>query len=100
MRVLLLHSGITDARQWERELAAWPYDCSAPDLHVGFALDEPTILVGNSFGGRLALELTVLHPELVTALVLVAPGLGVSSPELEAVDERQERLVDAGDLDA
>jgi pimeloyl-ACP methyl ester carboxylesterase len=100
--VVLLHSGITDPRQWDRELGAWPYDCTAPDLHRGFELREPSVLVGSSFGGRLALELAVVHPELVTALVLVAPGLpgAASSPELDAVDEREERLVEAGDLDA
>jgi pimeloyl-ACP methyl ester carboxylesterase len=99
--VVLLHSGITDARQWARELAEWPYDCSAPDLHEGFELDAPSVLVGNSFGGRLALELAATRPELVTALVLVASGLGpFSSPELDAVGEREEELYEAGDYAA
>jgi 3-oxoadipate enol-lactonase len=100
--VVLLHSGITDARQWSRELAEWPHDCTAPDLHEGFELREPSVLVGNSFGGRVALEQAVLHPELVTALVLVAaalPGTDVG-PELEAVDEREEELYEAGDYAA
>lgn len=99
--VLLLHSGITDARQWERELREWPFETRAPDLHGGVELTEPCALVGNSFGGRVALDLAVLHPELVETLVLVAPGLrGAGSPELDAVDEREERLYEAGDYDA
>jgi pimeloyl-ACP methyl ester carboxylesterase len=101
-RVLLLHSGITDARQWEREVAEWPFECAAPDLHAGFELREPAVLVGNSFGGRLALELAVLHPELVRALVLVAPALPghETSAELDAVDAREEELFEEGELDA
>jgi 3-oxoadipate enol-lactonase len=95
--VILLHSGITDARQWKRELADWPFDCVAPDLQEGFALEQPSILVGNSFGGRLALELAVLQPGLVRALVLVAPALPghPTSPDLEAIDEREEELYEA-----
>jgi pimeloyl-ACP methyl ester carboxylesterase len=97
--VVLLHSGITDARQWARELADWPYGTVAPDLHDGFVLAEPSVLVGNSFGGRVALETAVLRPALVTALVLVAPALPghPGSPELDAVDEREEELYEAGD---
>ena len=102
MGVVLLHSGITDARQWRRELEEWPFETSAPDLHEGFELREPSLLVGNSFGGRIALELAALQPELVLALVLVAPALPghPGSPELEAVDEREEELYDAGDYGA
>jgi pimeloyl-ACP methyl ester carboxylesterase len=101
-RVLLLHSGITDTRQWSRELAEWPFDCVAPDLQAGFVLDAPSLVVGNSFGGRLALELSVLHPELVRALVLVAPALPgcETSPELDAVDAQEEELYEAGDYAA
>ena len=38
-------------------------------------LDAPAAVVGNSMGGRVALELAVLRPELVERLVLIAPGL-------------------------
>ena len=102
MGVVLLHSGITDRRQWRRELEAWPFETSAPDLHEGFELREPSILVGNSFGGRVALELAALHPELVRGLVLVAPALPghEGAAELDAVDEREEALYDAGDFEA
>jgi pimeloyl-ACP methyl ester carboxylesterase len=99
--VVLLHSGITDPRQWARELVEWPFDCTAPDPHEGFELQQPSVLVGNSFGGRIALELAATQPSLVTALVLVAAGLpGVGSPELDAIDEREEALYEAGDYAA
>jgi pimeloyl-ACP methyl ester carboxylesterase len=37
-------------------------------------IDEPALLVGNSMGGALALELAALHPEVVRGLVLVSPA--------------------------
>jgi len=99
--VVLLHSGITDARQWSREREAWPVETVAPDLHEGFELREPSILVGNSFGGRIALELAALQPELVRGLVLVAPALPghESSAELRAVGDREDELYESGDFE-
>ncbi|MDQ1521832.1 MAG: hypothetical protein QOI55_2905, partial [Actinomycetota bacterium] len=45
---------------------------------------EPTILVGNSMGGSIAVRIAAHHPELVDALVLVNPALpfarGIPSP--------------------
>ena len=38
-------------------------------------LDGPAAVVGASLGGRVALELAVLRPDLVDRLVLIAPGL-------------------------
>jgi 3-oxoadipate enol-lactonase len=100
--VTLLHSGITDPHQWDREQAAWPYDTLAPSLYLRYELTEPTVLVGNSFGGRIAMELAVLQPELVQALVLVAPALpgSVTDADLAEIDEREEALYDAGDYAA
>ena len=93
--VLLVHAGVADSRMWEPQvgvLRAAGYRVIAPDLR-GFGerrlepepyshvrdleglLDGPTAVVGSSLGGRVALELAVLHPNLVERLVLIAPGL-------------------------
>ena len=93
--VVLLHAGIADSRMWEPQvevLRAAGYRVLAPDLRgfgqrelepvpfshvrdVEALLDSPAAVVGNSMGGRVALELAVLRPDLVERLVLIAPGL-------------------------
>ena len=92
---LLLHAGIADSRMWqpqEAALGAAGFAVVAPDLRgfgqrppgtepfahtrdVEALLGGPTAVVGASLGGRVALELAVLHPDLVDRLVLIAPGL-------------------------
>jgi len=62
----------------------------------------PAALVGNSLGGRLALQTALAHPELVERLVLVAPGLPGWEWSSERVEHgrRAEELEAAGDLEA
>jgi 2-succinyl-6-hydroxy-2,4-cyclohexadiene-1-carboxylate synthase len=50
------------------------------------ASTEPVDLVGYSMGGRLALGLAILHPELVKSLVLLSSRRGLDCP-----DERERR---------
>lgn len=49
------------------------------DAHVEALVDtlgaEPALVVGHSFGGRLAFELAALKPDLVPALVLLDPAI-------------------------
>src|SRR3954452_17239505 len=63
---------------------------------------ESTALVGVSLGGRVALEVTLARPDLVSALVLVAPGLPghAWSDGLRAEWAKEEAAFEAGDLDA
>ena len=120
MRVLLLHAGIADARMWAPQVEALRdagHDPVAPDLpgygdaalepptvdYVGFAagrLDGPATVVGCSFGGRVALELTVARPELVERLVLVGAGLGAWdwSDAAQAGFAEEEEAIERGDL--
>lgn len=44
--------------------------------HAASLLERPAAVVGCSFGGRIALELAVVRPDLVERLVLVGAGLG------------------------
>jgi pimeloyl-ACP methyl ester carboxylesterase len=57
-----------------------PYTTQASVSHLGQLLDswgiDQVVLVGNSAGGRVAMEYTLLHPERVLALILVSPATG------------------------
>jgi 3-oxoadipate enol-lactonase len=118
-RVVLLHSAVGDSRQWARQVAALgdDFDVVAPDL-PGFGTEpEPTepfsfvdriaellpaSLVGNSFGGAIALRTALRHPERVDRLVLVGSGIPdwEWSTEMRDYFAREEEAVSRGDLDA
>src|ERR671936_3184279 len=97
--VVFVHAGIADSRMWDAQFASFADDFRVVRYDIaGFGrsplrggpfchwrdlvalLDELRIeqaaLVGNSFGGRIALDVAIAAPERVSALVLVAPGLG------------------------
>jgi 3-oxoadipate enol-lactonase len=65
-------------------------------------LDAPAALVGSSYGGLVCLEAAARQPELVTDLVLLDAPLPDHewSDEIEAYGDEEERLLEAGDLDA
>jgi pimeloyl-ACP methyl ester carboxylesterase len=62
---------------------------------------ERAAVVGNSFGGRVAIDLALAHPERISALLLVAPALTgfEGSAALDAFDEAEDALLDAGRVD-
>jgi pimeloyl-ACP methyl ester carboxylesterase len=116
-----LHAGIADSRMWrpqEAALGAAGFAVLAPDLRgfgqrpmgtvpfsnardVEALLDGPAVVVGNSLGGRVALELAVLRPDLVERLIVIAPGMpGWGwSDETRAGWAAEEEAFERGDLE-
>lgn len=115
--VVLIHGGFGDRRMWDDHFLALAVDhrvvrydlrgygrspapqaAYSPVDDLRALLDalgiEHATLVGNSMGGALALDFTLVHPERVDALVLVASAIGgfPTTPE--------ERAPFASDLDA
>ncbi|MFD4372690.1 alpha/beta fold hydrolase [Streptomyces sp. NPDC058486] len=123
--VVLLHSGVCDRRMWDGQFQALadaghrvvrcdlrgfgetPAD--APHLHADDVRDlldhlgaERAVLVGSSFGGEVALEFAVRHPGRTAALALLcaaAPVEHEEGPELTAFCEREDALLEAGDVE-
>jgi 3-oxoadipate enol-lactonase len=121
--VALVHEGICDSRMWDPQWESYarshrllrldlrgfgrsPLEAgrfsNARDLietleRHGF---ERAALVGVSLGGRVALEVAVARPKLVSALVLIAPGLpGEDPPDgLRRAWEEEEAALEAGDV--
>ena len=123
--VVLVHEGICDSRMWDREWQEWspsfrllrvdlrgfgnsplepgPFAQARDLIEVLEARGvERAALVGVSLGGRVALEVALARPELVSALVLVAPGLPGHewSQEMRDAWGEEEAAFEAGDLDA
>lgn len=123
--VVLVHAGVADHRMWDAVVPALAerhtvirYDLrgfgeSAPptgpfseadDLrrlldHLGH---ERVRLVGASWGGRVAVDFTLTHPDRVHSLALFAPpwpGYNWSA-EMVAYDQAETAALDAHDLDA
>ena len=119
MKVVLLHSAAGDSRLWRRQIDALSpeHDVVAPDL-PGFGQTPlptepfsyvetvsahlPAALVGNSFGGSIALRTALAQQERVPKLVLIAAGLPAWdwSEELRSYWADEEAAIEAGDLDA
>ena len=122
--VVLLHEGVCDSRMWDTQWEPWSREFRLLRVDLrgfgqtpldpgSFAHGQDVIealerhgfdraaVVGVSLGGRVALELAIARPELVTALVLVAPGLPghAWSEEMRAQWAEEEAAWEAGDLD-
>jgi pimeloyl-ACP methyl ester carboxylesterase len=122
--LVLVHEGICDSRMWDVQWEPWsrshrllrvdlrgfgrtPLE-AGPFAHARDVIEVmeresfgPTGLLGVSLGGRVALEVALARPELVSALVLVAPGMPGHewSEELRARWAEEEQAFEAGDLD-
>ncbi len=128
--IVALHPGVGDSRIWqwcapiwaeggsrvvaydrrsfgETRYVAEPHDDLVDLVAVTAATAaRPAVIVGNSMGGGLALNLAVAHPEHVAGLILIAPAApGYPEEEWSTVpaedeqDELVERAEAAGDLD-
>jgi len=126
--LLALHAGVADRRSWTpvMDALAGRYRCAAYDRR-GFGTTttapeaysevedllavhewlggEPAVLVGNSQGGRIAIDFALAYPGRVRALFLVAPAVS-GAAEPETYSEATLRIIAAieaadaaGDLD-
>jgi 3-oxoadipate enol-lactonase len=119
MKVVLVHSALGDSRLWQRQVAVLRprFDVVAPDLPgwggtplptQAFSFVDtvaahlPAALVGNSFGGAVALRTALAHPEQVEKLVLIGAGLPTWdwTEEMREYFAAEEAAIDSGDLDA
>jgi 3-oxoadipate enol-lactonase len=119
LKVVLLHSALGDSRLWKRQIAALEgeHELVAPDLPgwgetplptEPFSLVDavaehlPAALVGNSFGGAIALRTALAHPDLVSRLVLIGSGLPAWdwTEEMREYFSAEEAAYEATDLDA
>ncbi|MFB7173139.1 alpha/beta fold hydrolase [Streptomyces sp. NPDC056254] len=123
--VVLVHAGIADHHMWDPLVPALAerytvvrYDLrgfgrsappSGPFTETGDLLrlldhlgHERVRLVGASWGGRVAVDFTLTHPDRVHSLAVLAapwPGYGWGA-EMVAYDEAETAALAAGDLDA
>ncbi|MEU8241931.1 alpha/beta hydrolase [Actinoplanes missouriensis] len=124
--VILLHSTVCDRRMWDPQIPAltaagyrvvrcdlrgfgdspipagveWDNATDVADLLDTLGISR-TAVIGASGGGRVALEFAARRPERITALVLLCTALRghEPGPALRAFGDREDALLEAGDID-
>lgn len=122
--LILLHAGVADSRMWDGQFTAFAekyrvirFDyrgfgqsampagefCNYADV-AGLLdyLDAPqAIVVGISFGGMIAIDFAITHPERVLQLVLAAPSVGGATPSerIKGFWQAEDAAFERGDLD-
>ncbi len=122
--LVMLHAGIADLRMWDAQVPAFSqtHRVIRYDLRGFGRTAKPTsafshrddlagllrqrgigsaVVVGASFGGRVAIEFALEYPDMVEALVLVGSALGgyPFSKELDVFEAEIEAAYEAGDYD-
>lgn len=122
--LLLIHAGIADRRMWDAQVAEFAGthrvirfdlrgfgESSAPaDPYANYEdarglLDALTVdravVIGDSMGGEVALDLTLAYPDRVAGLVLVSTRAGSTmvSPELERMWNEADEAFEQGDIE-
>lgn len=122
--LLLLHAGVADSRMWDDQFSmfAQHYKVIRYDLRgfgksamppgpfsghedvaglLNFLNIEKAYVIGQSFGGYIAIDFALAYPEMVDALVLGAPnvsGYEPSSEEMQRFCAEEEDALNRGDL--
>jgi 3-oxoadipate enol-lactonase len=122
--VLMLHSTVCDRRMWDPQMLALVDagyravrcdltghgDSSVPDALIDDAQDVVDLLdelgldrvavVGSSGGGRVGQAVAARWPDRVVALALLCPAVAdyEPGPDLRAFVEREEALLETGDM--
>jgi pimeloyl-ACP methyl ester carboxylesterase len=124
--VILLHSSVCDRRMWDPQwqmlldagyrlvrcdfrghgdspAPAGPFNAAEDVRDLLDALQVPNaIVIGSSYGGRVAQEIAARWPSRVTALLLLCAATRLHPPT-EAImtfGAREQELLDAGDIEA
>ena len=107
--ILMLHGGLLDSRMWDDQVASFsPAHCTIRYDQRGFGRSTPpraayspvedaralldklgvsrAVVIGLSYGGQVAVDFTLEHPDRV--LALVTAGATVRGQPLEAVGDR------------
>ena len=123
--VVLIHPGVCDSRVWDPQMDTFPsahttIRCdlrgfgrtSIPAEPYSHARDVielldrlevgPSVLVGASLGGRIALEISLARPDLVERLVLIGPSVpGYSwSDDVIRYGDKEDAALEQGDIEA
>ncbi len=122
--LILLHAGVADSRMWDDQfgILAQTYRTIRTDLRgfgrsampagrfshhddlaglLDFLQVERAIVLGISFGGKVAIDFSLAYPQRMAALVLGAPSVGGTQPSERILQfwEEEETAVEQGDLD-